>query len=392
MNKGKQDSESKVIKFKSDSAIDRKKIKYAVILIVLALIGVAFFAFADNINTDGLSRVFTYFSSAKDDDGSISEISVSSDARNSYGQLNGNFVVADAGGVKLYSVNGQQIFSHSLLMTRPVVKTGDELGIVYDIGGNTLLVFNKESVLKTIETDYPVIDASISGDWITLTTEESGYKALVTVYDKNLSACYMFYSADAYIIAAAASPDGHSVTAVSMKIIDSVFVTELLTYRLDSEEMYSSHRLEDQTALYFEYVSDTEMCVICEEKVFFVNEDGTSFSYDYSSTYLGGFDISSNGNVALVLNKNSVGTKCSLVSVAKDGTLLGSVDSNTELLSVSYEGDYVGALTAGQLNIYDDNLTPRLAVSDIAGAKKVFMQKDGTAFIVFGDRVKLYIP
>lgn len=392
MNNGKQDSKSKVIKFKTEFAYDRKKIKYAVILIVLALVGVSLFVFADNINTDGLARVFTYFSSAKDDDGSISDISVSSDARNSYGHLNGNLVVADAGGVKLYSVNGQQIFYQSLLMTTPVVKTGNELGIVYDIGGNTLLVFNEESVLKTIETDYPVIDASVSGDWITLTTEENGYKALVTVYDKSITACYMFYSADAYITSAAAAPDGHSVTAVSMKIIDSVFVTELLTYRLDSEQLYTSHRLEDQTALYFEYISDTEMCVICEEKVFFVNEDGASCSYDYSSSYLGGFDISSNGNVTLVLNKNSVGTKCSLVSVAKDGTMLGGVDSNSELLSVSYEGDYVGALTSGQLNIYDNNLSPRFAVSDIAGAKKVFMQKDGTAFIVFSDRVKLYIP
>ncbi len=392
MNKSKQDSKSKVIEFNKDIVSDKKKIKYAVILIVLALIGIAFFVFADDINTDGITRVFTYFSSAKDEDGSISDITISSDARNSYGNLNGSFVVADAGGVKLYSVNGQQVFSHSELMSSPVVKTGNELGIVYDIGGNTLLVFDKESVLKTVETDYPVIDASISGDWITLTTEENGYKALVTVYDRSLNARYMFYSADAYIISASAAPDGHSVTAVSMRIDDSVFVTELLTYRLDSEELYASYRLEDQTALHFEYISNNEMCVICEESVFFINEDGTSTSYDYSSNYLGGFDISSNGNAALVLNKNSVGTRCSLVTVAKDGTLLGSIDSNVELISVSYEGDYVGALTSGQLNIYDNNMSPRLAVSDVAGSKKVFMQKDGTAFIVFNDCVKLYIP
>jgi len=294
--------------------------------------------------------------------------------------------------VKLYSVNGQQIFNHSVLMNTPVVKTGNEIGIVYDIGGNTLLVFNKESVLKTVETDYPVIDASISGDWITLTTEENGYKALVTVFDKNLSACYMFYSADAYVTSAAAAPDGHSVTALSMKIVDSVFVSELLTYRLDSEQLHSSFTLKDQTALYFEYISDTEMCVVCEEAVYFISEDGTSSVYEYASSYLGGFDISTNGKVSLVLNKNSVGSKCSIVTVDKDGTLLGSVDSNSELLSVSYGGDYVGALTSGQLNIYDNNMSPRLAVSDIIGAKKVFMQEDGTAFIVFGDRVKLYIP
>jgi len=392
LSNGKKDVENKVIKFKPQSDFDKKRIKYAVILIVLALVGIALFVFADDINTDELTRLFTYFSSAKDDDGSISDISVSSDARNSYGQLNGNFVVADAGGVKLYSVNGQQIFNHSVLMNTPVVKTGNEIGIVYDIGGNTLLVFNKESVLKTVETDYPVIDASISGDWITLTTEENGYKALVTVFDKNLSACYMFYSADAYVTSAAAAPDGHSVTALSMKIVDSVFVSELLTYRLDSEQLHSSFTLKDQTALYFEYISDTEMCVVCEEAVYFISEDGTSSVYEYASSYLGGFDISTNGKVSLVLNKNSVGSKCSIVTVDKDGTLLGSVDSNSELLSVSYGGDYVGALTSGQLNIYDNNMSPRLAVSDIIGAKKVFMQEDGTAFIVFGDRVKLYIP
>ncbi len=392
MSNNKPEDPNRVIEFKTKDSGDRRKIKYAVVLTMLALIGIALFVFADDINTDSLSRSFTYFSSVKDDDGSISDISISSDSRNSYGQLDGSFVIADAGGLKAYSINGQLEYSYSVLMNTPVVKTGDEMGIVYDIGGNTLLTFNKEGVLNAIETDYPVIDATITGSWIGLTTEESGYKALVTVYDKNLSPRYMFYSADAYIISAAVAPDGHSVTALSMTVADSVFVSELLTYRLDSEELYSSCKLEDQTAIYFEYVSATQMCVICEQGVSFVSEDGSRDEYDYSSAYLGGFDISQNGNVCLVLNKNSVGTKCALITLNSSGELLGSVDSNEKLLSVSYEGDYVGALTSGQLNIYDSSMNPRLAVSDVEGAKKVYIQKDGTAFIVFGDRAKLYIP
>lgn len=371
----------------------QRKLLYAVALVLLAVIGVSAFLIADNISLDSLTRRFTYLGIGTDESGVASEISFVNHSRNTFAQYGDGFAIAGVGGLELYSISGELLYSESLVLNQPVLRAGEKSAIVYDLGGTTLLAFNDSGKIGLLELDYPILDASVNDSgWIALTTQESGYRALVTVYDQELTERYRFHSASRYINLACVSPDCKSVTALALGQEDNRFITQLLTYHLDSEELYSSQTISDQLALSMEYISDDTICAVCDDSVYFITQSGRIDSFDYNGYHLRDFSISDQGFIALELGKYKAGNRGRVVTVSQDGSLLGSIDCNDELLSVTAAGKYVAVLASSQVNIYDSSMKPVSSSSDLTGIRDAIVRDDGSVYLIYSDHASLYIP
>lgn len=378
---------------RTDTPSTKRKLAYAIVLVLMAVIGVSAFLIADNISFDSLYRRFTYLGLGRDESGVVSDIGFVSHSRNAFAEYDDGLVIATVGGVELYSTSGESLYSESLVLTQPVVKAGDTMSIVYDLGGTSLLAFNDSGKVGLLELEAPILDASVNDSgWIALTTQESGYRALVTVYDHELSERYRFHSASKYVSLARVSPDCRSVTMAALGQDDSRFITQLLTYRLDSEDLYSSYTVSDQLILSMEYISDDIICAVCDDQLLFVTGNTMSGSFGYGGSYIRDVSISDQGFVSMVLSKYEAGTRCRVVTISQDGNILGSIDYNDEILSLSSAGKYVAVLTSGQVNVYDKTMKPISSSIKLAGIRSTIIRSDGSAYLIYNDHASLFIP
>ena len=95
---------------------------------------------------------------------------------------------------------------------------------------------------------------------------------------------------------------------------------------------------------------------------------------------------------ALVLGRYRSGSQARLVTVDDDGTVLGEVEVDHEVLNVSVAGKYVAVLYSDELVIYDKQLQPCARLTEVSAAKLVLMRQDGSAVLVGSGSASLYLP
>ena len=81
-----------------------------------------------------------------------------------------------------------------------------------------------------------------------------------------------------------------------------------------------------------------------------------------------------------------------LVTVDSEGTVLGELEAEREVLRVSAAGKYVAVLYSDELVIYDKTLQVYASLSEVSAAKQVLMRDDGSAVLVSASSASLYLP
>ena len=102
---------------------------------------------------------------------------------------------------------------------------------------------------------------------------------------------------------------------------------------------------------------------------------------------LGGEDFT-----AVLLNRYQTGSVGRLVTVGGDGTELGSLDVNQEILSMSAAGRYLAVLYMDTLVIYNRELQVYASLRGTDYARSVLMRPDGSALLLSSEVATLFLP
>ncbi len=227
---------------KSDGKLTALRIvRLAVLAALAAVIIWAALSLRGNFNSEGVRRMRSYFSDLFHGGLRFTECEYDQDLK--------TMCVPIGGGMGVYT--GDTYYFASDLGTRdrtqlnyldPTISRGGDYLMIYDRGGTGVFMASSFGVVLNRNLDSDILYAEVNPrGYITVVTNEAGYRTGLTVYDKKMNVCFKWQTPDYYILSCALSPDGRKVSALCLtaggeelesliRVFDVSGKSETLTY------------------------------------------------------------------------------------------------------------------------------------------------------------------
>lgn len=367
--------------------------------LVLVLGAVFLIANHDKLNLDALKRYIAYRSLERSDSGQAESFSYSASSNDIFDVLGDDLLVCSSGGVNLYSGGGVRYVEEAVILEDPVAEVCGSNAAIYSAGGDTVYLYRDRTQFGTL-SDLEGVILSVrlnSSGWLAVTTRESGYKAIVTVYDNELNKRMAFRLSSAFVTDAVVTEDCLSLATVSINQNASAFESLLSFYTLPSAEN-SGVDYHLTPASTFSLGNNVIVELKGGTSIWCVGDSGVSVwdgksvgSWSCQGKYLKSYALSNNF-AAMLIGKYRAGSYAELYTVDNQGVPSVGRSINEQVLSLSAAGRYVAVLTADRLDIYTQDLDLYDTLNGTNGAKNVLMREDGTALLISSDTAHLYVP
>ena len=373
----------------------RKKIKLLPLcLAVVAVMAVAALALLwDSTAFDGLRRSVIYARAEKDENGCALLYTYAAEKDNSYASLEGSLVLASPRRIALLGEDMAVRYSADVKFRQSAICSNGKVAAVYDIGGTEIYILSAQGLVRQLTAEGEILTCTLNDKGaLAVTYNKSGYKAGVVVYSDKGELLFAFNSADRFLMTATVSRDGRQMAAVTMGQAEGDFASSVVIYRMESDTPHAVCELSGGAVYDLGTVGNT-YCAVGEDALHFIGSNGALKAvYDFEGGYLRRCGLSDEGFAALVLGRYKSGSQARLVTVDDDGTVLGEVEVDHEVLNVSVAGKYVAVLYSDELVIYDKQLQPCARLTEVSAAKLVLMRQDGSAVLVGSGSASLYLP
>lgn len=382
---------------KLDRAQPGRRVKRAVffgLLVLLICALVALYVFRDSLNLDAARRFVRYLDVKNSEQ--VERITFDAHSANQYADLDGMLAIGSVSGLRVFSVkNGDEITSVSVPMTTPRLQTGKHHALVCDAGGYSLVVAQKSKgeVLNVTATE-PVFDADLAPDGsMCYVSSDSGYKTVAYVYNDQQQMIYRWLSSSQFLPLCAVNSGAKELACVAMGQNAGMYESSLVLLRTDSEQIEETISLGNELIYDLEYLNSDTLCAVGQSSASFLSATGARMGkFDYDDAYLKDFTFGGSGFLTLTLNMYQAGNRYRVVTVGTDGTALGMLSTDEQILSVDAAGPYVALLTARKLTIYDPSLHVYAEQENSVGATDVVMRDDGSAIMIGSGQAELFVP
>ena len=328
-------------------------------------------------NESGLFRVFGLFSGR----GSVEladEYYFDVGRNRVFADLEDSFAAAGTLGIQVLDADGNETLRDSFRMTSPAMTAQNGRAAAFDIGGTAVRVFNKTEVITSINTGGAIVSVSINRNgWISVCTQESGVtRGTVSVYNNAGRDVYRVRMATGYVLSAVVSPDNRSVAILNLTDDGS----RITFYNLSSENVDRVFNLPGCLILDIRYLADGDVLAISTDSLFIVDSNGKDTElYGFDSKRLGSYTLDGS-IIALHLLEYSVGHNGKLLTLDEKGTLLGEIETEREIISMSSYDGYLTILRTDGLIVFN-NALEALPISEksvsASGAAKVLTLRNG---------------
>ena len=370
----------------------KKRFLWLALVTLLALIAVALSVLYDRGEFDGLRRRVLYAKAEKDENGCAQLYRYASDQSGSFASLEGSLVSVSMHQLSVLDETGKTVYDQPVKLQTPALARSTARAAAYDVGGRTVYVLSAKGLVYKLDTAGEILSAVLNDDgYLTVTSNESGCKAAVRVYDGSGRPVFAYRSADRFIMIAALSGDSRTLAAVTMGQSGGVFTSYVVFYRTNSDTPEATCALTG-SLIYDLIPMDGLFCAVMEEQICFLTTSGeVAAAYSCGGDYLRRVDCG-DGYAALLLGRYRNGTQHRLVTVTPDGQALASLDVDGEVLSISAAGRYIAVLISDHMTSYDKNLTECARLDAVSEARQVLMRADGSAVLAGSTAASLYLP
>jgi hypothetical protein len=297
--------------------------------------------------------------------------------------------------IQVVSPTGTVKLKQSVTMSSPALNASGDYAVVYDVGGRELKVVKGETLLHelTLPEEESLLCATINEKgWVAVTSKASGYKGVVTVYNRDFESVLTIRLSSRYISDAVVTPDSRGVYLVSPGQADGAFENTLLYYTISSrEEPTRTISLGSNVVL---SIRSAGRCWILGDKsVMILDSSGViTASYDYKGQYLKMGSLQGDGYAALYLSPSSSGSTGTLVTVGSDGRAYGALELDGQTLAMAAQGKTIAVLTTNSIYTTDRNLTSYTTSPNQRGIRNLAVYADGSVALVNSAAVSLYFP
>ncbi len=364
--------------------------------VAVVLGAVAVVVFRDSLNLDSIRRWIHYRSLSISDSGRAESFAYDGSLDDTFAVLDGDLLVCSPNTISLYSGSGTRYVSQSVSMDNPVVDTNGSLAVVYDAGGDELYVLGQRELIWQGEDLDSILSARLNrSGYLTVVTQSSGYRGVVTVYDATYTPLMSVNLSSAFVMDAALSDDGQTLSILTVGQEGGVFQSTLSLYAMntgDGGEFVPDTQLSLGTTVVLEsrHTSD-QVWMVGDRGLTISDHQGQAITTDWSSLYLKRYTLDGDGFAAALLGRYRAGSQAQLWVVDSQGQTR-TLDINQQVLSLSAAGRYIGVLTGDRLDIYTADLELYASLDGTQGARSALVLEDGSAILLSADTASFYIP
>ena len=364
--------------------------------VAVVLGAVAVVVFRDSLNLDSIRRWIHYRTLSISDSGRAESFPYDGSLDDTFAVLDGDLLVCSPNTISLYSGSGTRYVSQSVSMDNPVVDTNGSLAVVYDAGGDELYVLGQRELIWQGEDLDSILSARLNRNgYLTVVTQSSGYRGVVTVYDATYTPLMSVNLSSAFVMDAALSDDGQTLSILTVGQEGGVFQSTLSLYAMntgDGGEFVPDIQLSLGTTVVLEsrHTSD-QVWMVGDRGLTISDHQGQAITTDWSSLYLKRYTLDGDGFAAALLGRYRAGSQAQLWVVDSQGQTR-TLDINQQVLSLSAAGRYIAVLTGDRLDIYTDTLELYASLEGTQGARSALMMADGSAILLSSDTASFYIP
>lgn len=370
-------------------------------LVTLALVLGAIFLVVhhDQWNLDTLKRRITYRSLERSDTGQAESFTIDGTSSDLYCALGDDLLVCTSQGVRLYSTGGVCYVEDTILLSDPAVEVCGDIAAIYSVGGNAVYLYSgREQSGSLTGLDGAILSVRLnSKGWLAVTTQDSGYKAVTTIYNSDLTQLVSVRLSTSFVLDAVVTEDCKALAVVTIGQQDTTFESTLSLYTLsDSLEAGVYYDLSPTSSL--SLGNNVILDLFSGSPVWLVGDSALSIweaeqatPWSYQELHLRNYAVGSQF-IAILVSKYQSGSQTQLYIVDSSGETSDALSLDEQVLSLSAAGRYVAVLTAGRLNIYTRELNLYACLEGTDSARQVVMRSDGSAFLIRSDSAQLYIP
>lgn len=189
------------------------------ILLLLVIVGVAFFVYLKSQNIDirniNLKQPASgnIFSGSQDDKQAPSlEIKFDPKVKTAFTVYRDYLIECTTESIKALDIRGERQWEIPITINSPFIRATPSELLVTDIGGKDIYVISGNRIKWKARVDSRIINADISeSGYVTVIKEEKGYKGVVKVFDPKGNEIVTIGREGSYIISAKVSPSGNRI-------------------------------------------------------------------------------------------------------------------------------------------------------------------------------------
>lgn len=175
--------------------------------------------------------------------------SISGAGNSNYTEFENGILKYSKDGIAYLNQKGEEAWNQSYQIKTPVVRLGHSSAVVYDQGGNAIVVFGKDGVKGEIETTMPIECVAVSKQGIVGTILKNDSSAMVMCYDTAgnvLVEHKTSLSGTGYPMDIALSDDGETMQVLYLYTQEGKIVSKVVFYNFgkDNEDSLDHQVLE----------------------------------------------------------------------------------------------------------------------------------------------------
>ena len=300
-----------------------------------------------------------------------------------FSNIGGSVAAVGTLGVQVLDGAGSETLREPFRMAQPTIAGAGDRCIVYDIGGTAVRVFSATQVISSIETDSAIVSASINQNgWFCVVTQGSrGLKGVVTVHDGTGTLVYRVTLATGFALSAMLSPDNKDLAILTLPDTGS---RVMLYHGIDVSEDAPDQQFDffDKLIIDIFFLPNGDVLAVSTDSLILIERAGDRHTLiDYSDKRLGGY-ICNDDYIALHLYDFGIGHRGRLITLLADGTILGEIALDREIVSMSSHGKTLAILKNDGVEFYDEFLEAYSVSADSsssAGASRVLAIREDAA-------------
>lgn len=295
-------------------------------------------------------------------------------------QVEGYTVVLTDSHLTYLNADGAEVNRYTCTYAEPLLRTEGKYLLVAEQGAQRMQLTTRNKVELELKTQQKIRTVSLNakGQFAVLTDGPQGYAVQITVYNKSGKVLYTRNS-NRTVTDVVLSPDGTTLSAVSVEAVDGTLNTRLEVYSTTSasSDAQCAYQAEDALLYRAAYLSDNTLVAIGEQTVVLMNTaDGGVSLYTPEGMHVLGYAA---GGDTLALALRPYG-------VTAGGTAVVLSSGGAELFSTEFDGEFRHlAGVGGQYTLLTDYSAQAFSASGLSGT--VTVSADGRQAVYAVDKI-----
>ncbi len=265
----------------------------------------------------------------------------------------GFYYVLTDGEIMAVTSGGKVIFSHNHGFENPVIKTSKTRALLFNQGGNDVIIFNLNKVCSTITTEKEIINAAIGEDGsYAIITGADSYVAAVNVYTKRDKLIYQWYSSSDMVNNVAIAPSGKKIAVSTLATNVSGFNSKLMILNFKSANPEFTKDYDGEIIYDLSAASLRGVAVATANTYDFIRWHKYE-SKEYENEYNLQMLRESSKGVLLVYNRENDKTDNRIVIISKKGEVKHQLRFNGIITDVAYKNNHIYCISDTKAYILD---------------------------------------